>query len=32
MEYDDTSRGFRKGNFIARQRKIRRTAAKDKRP
>jgi len=32
MTNDDTARGLRKGNFAAGQRKIRRTAAKDKRP
>lgn len=32
MEYDDTMRGLRKGNFTAGQRGIRRTAAKGKRP
>ncbi len=32
MEYDDTMRGFRKGNFPAVQRGINRAAAKDMRP
>jgi hypothetical protein len=32
MANDDTIRGFRKGNFTAGQRGIRRTAAKGKRP
>jgi uncharacterized protein HemY len=32
MEYEDTLRGLRKGDFTAAQRGIRRAAAKGKRP